>query len=145
LAQILSAVWDVASGQVLDVQTLQSEAESMVPSDDEEWLLETGYGDDAAAAVAYAIRTWLTDDAQEAAWAARRLYEVADYAFWQAHPEADPNAQETQAKCLASRMVQAALSALEQDLDTVASSPRSWLELRQQCELQGRSWTATFP
>jgi uncharacterized protein YjaG (DUF416 family) len=145
LAQILSAAWDVASGQVLDVQTMESEAESMVPSDDEEWLLETGYGDDAAAAVAYAIRTWLTDDAQEAAWAARRLYEVADYAFWQTNPEADPNAKDTQAECLASKTVQGALSALDQDLDTVASSPPSWLELRQRSDIQGRSWTATFP
>jgi hypothetical protein len=33
----------------------------------------------AAAAVAYALRTWSSGESQNGAWAARQLYEAADY------------------------------------------------------------------
>lgn len=78
LADILSTAWDIAAGRVVNLQPLQAEAESMVPAEDGNWVLESGYGQNAAAAVAYAIRTWLSDDPQEAAWAARQIYDVAD-------------------------------------------------------------------
>ena len=71
LGVIVAAAWDVASGVRADVGTYQAEAEAMVPSDEHGWTLETGYGQNAAAAAAYALRAWLTDDPQEAAWAAR--------------------------------------------------------------------------
>lgn len=150
MAEILSAAWDVASGLVIDVRLMGSEAGSMPPSDDEEWVLEMGYGQNAAFSVAYAIRTWLTDDPQEAAWAARQIYEVADYAV----SEADLKPGEiylyrpgdrTGNDALKSEIVQVALSAIEKDLDTVTSSPPAWLELRQRAEREGRIWAATFP
>jgi uncharacterized protein YjaG (DUF416 family) len=150
LAEILSAAWDVTSGLVIDLRLMESEAASMPPSDDEEWVLEMGYGQNAAFAVAYAIRTWLTDDPQEAAWAARQVYELADYAV----SEADLKPGEiylyrpgdrAEDEALKSEIVQAALSAIERDLDTVASSPPAWLELRQRAEREGRIWAATFP
>ena len=150
LAEILSAAWDVASGLVNDVRLMDSEAASMPPSDDEEWVLEVGYGQNAAFAVAYAIRTWLTDDPQEAAWAARQVYEVAEYAVFES--DLKPGeiylyrpGDRAEDEALKSQIVQAALSAIEQDLDTVVSSPPAWLKLRQTAEREGRIWAATFP
>jgi hypothetical protein len=64
LAAIVSLAWDTASGALeeRDLRALQAEAESLVPSDEDDWTFEMGSGEHAAAAAAYAIRTWLTDD-----------------------------------------------------------------------------------
>jgi hypothetical protein len=146
LAEILAAAWDVSSGRVIDLRSMDSEVESMVPKDYEgEWVMESGYGQNAAAAVAYAIRTWLTDDPQEAAWAAFQMYEVAEYAVTQSHAEVHPSVDVTDAMVVGSEIAQAALLAMEEDLGVVASAPPSWRELRQRAEVEGRSWTATFP
>ncbi|MDQ0077888.1 DUF416 family protein [Arthrobacter oryzae] len=130
LADILSTAWDVASGRVVIVQPLQSEAESMVPSEDGDNALESGYAENAAVAVAYAIRTWLSDDPQEAVWAARQVFDVADYAFWLANPNADVNDRSSNNAVMKSDIVQEALSAIDRYLDAVASAPPSWLDLR---------------
>lgn len=145
LADILSTAWDIASGRVVIVQPLQSEAESMVPSGDGDNALESGYAENAAAAVAYAIRTWLSDDAQEAVWAARQVFDVADYAFWLANPNADVNDRNTNAAVLRSDIVQEALSAIDRYLDAAASAPSSWLDLRKRSELEGQFWATKFP
>ncbi|GEA86031.1 hypothetical protein CGE01nite_32820 [Cellulomonas gelida] len=50
-----------------------------------------GYGQNAAAAAAYAMRTWMTNSPQEAAWAARHGYELADYAVLNGDPDLDPD------------------------------------------------------
>lgn len=47
-----------------------------------------GYAQNAAAAVACAVRTWMTDEPQEAVWGARQVYEAADYAAQHALPMA---------------------------------------------------------
>jgi hypothetical protein len=146
LAGILAAAWDFSSGRVIDVRSMDSEVESMAPKDYEgEWFMESGYGQNAAAAVAYAIRTWLTDDPQEAAWAAFQMYEVAEYAVAQAHAEMHPNVDVTDTVVVGSEIAQAALSAMEEDLAAVASTPPSWRELRKRAEAEGRTWAATFP
>ena len=85
------------------------------------------------------------DDARHAAWAALQLYEVADYAFWQTNPDADVNDRRAESAVLRSEHVQTALSAIDRDLDAVASSPLSWLELRQRTTSEGLTWVATFP
>ena len=146
LAEILAAAWDVSSGRVIDVQSIYYEVESMSPKDYEgEWVMESGYGENAAAAVAYAIRTWLTDDPQEAAWAAFQMYEVAEYAATQAYAKVDPRLNITDDMVVGSEIAKAALLAIEEDLGVVASAPPSWLELRQRAEAEGLAWAATFP
>lgn len=51
----------------------------LVPSEEDGWDEETQpYAEDAAAALAYAARARMTNDPQEAAWAARRVYEAVD-------------------------------------------------------------------
>ena len=52
----------------------------LVPKEsDGEWFNEQVWAEDAVASLAYCLRTRLSGDTQEAAWAARRVYEAADY------------------------------------------------------------------
>lgn len=145
LRSIVAAAWDVASGVEADVQAYQAEVEGMVPSDADGWTLETGYGQNAAAAAAYAIRTWLTGDPQEAAWAARQVYELADYAVLHGNSELDLNAPSAEAQVLASAAVQRALAAIDSSLDAVESNPSAWHEARAEAEADGQLWASILP
>lgn len=52
----------------------------LIPREDgDEWFSEQPYAEDATAALAYALRTAKSGEAQEAAWAARRAYEALDH------------------------------------------------------------------
>lgn len=55
-------------------------AESLVPYDDDvDWTELSPLAQNAAAAVAYALRAWISGDAQDGVWAARQVYEAADF------------------------------------------------------------------
>ena len=74
LRAALDAAWDAIDGDAGDLERWQEVAEDLVPEEDPDtWVLESGYAQSAAAAVAYALRTRLTDNPQEAAWAARQI------------------------------------------------------------------------
>ena len=145
LVSIVVAAWDVASGAEADVAALQAEAEGMVPTDEDGWTLETGYAQNAAAAAAYAIRTWLSDDPREAAWAARQVYDLADYAVLQGRPALDLNAPESEAQVLESETVQNALRAIDRALAVVESAPSTWQELRADATADSEAWASTLP
>ncbi len=139
LAQIVSSAWEAAAGSApTDMADLQANAEAMVPSDEDGWTREMGYGQNAAAAAAYAIRTWLTDDPQEAAWAARQGYELADYSVLQGDPDLDLNAADAESRVHASDLVQQALSAIANALVVVEGGPSGWQDLRGDAEADGR-------
>lgn len=147
LATIVASAWDLASGEVPDKspERLQAEAEALVPSDEDGWTLEMGYGQNAAAAAAYAIRAWLTDDPQEAAWAARQVYEMADYAVLQRSPTLDLNEAASELTVLSSALVQDALEALDRSLTSVESSGNDWSTLRASSEADGLRWARAVP
>jgi hypothetical protein len=145
LGVVVSAAWGAASGLDTEIRSLQSEAEAIVPSDEDGWSVEMGYGQHAAASAAYAIRTWLTDDPQEAAWGARQVYEVADFAFLQGSPDLDLNAPGVESQVLASEFVQEALEAIAQSLDAVEAAPTDWGELQAAAAAQGRVWADVMP
>ncbi|WP_369401364.1 DUF416 family protein [Demequina soli] len=145
LRAAIDAAWDAASGLDVNLETYRSEVELLVPSDAGEWTLEAGYGQNAAAAAAYALRTWLTDDPQEAVWAARQVYELADYAALQGGSESSLNAPGAEALVLASGPVQHALAAIDGTLDAVEARPSSWRALRAEAEADGRSWESALP
>jgi hypothetical protein len=55
----------------------------LVPEEDsEQWVYQTGYLENAGFAVLYAARTRKEDSTQDAAWAARQVFDAADYAAW---------------------------------------------------------------
>lgn len=145
LSETVAATWRVASGADLDLTSAQAVAESMVPSDDGAWVFEMGYGQNAAAAAAYATRAWLLDSPQEAAWAARQVYEAADYAAQRELPGLDLNAPRAERTVIESPVVQAALSGIWGDLEEVESTSGSWDSLQMRAKNEGQTWAASLP
>lgn len=146
LRTVLDQAWTVAQGgDAVDLESASTIAEELVPSDEGEWVFEMGYGQNAAAAVAYAVRTWLTDDPQEGVWGTRQVYEAADYAAQHSLPDFDPNAVDAERRLLESSAVQSALAGLATDLAAVESSAGDgWAALRERAEREGRAWARTL-
>src|SRR5262245_20440132 len=62
------------------LEAILAEAMSMIPAEDSvPWSPLVAYAEDAAAALAYAARARMSCNPQEAAWAARRVYEAFDH------------------------------------------------------------------
>jgi Protein of unknown function (DUF416) len=146
LSQALAEVWRATAGGSEDYDlALQGQvAERLMPDEeDPAWVWESGYAQNAAASVAYAVRTWLTDDPQEAAWAARQVYEAADYAAQQPMTERDLNAPGTVQRLLENPIVQAAIEGIEADLALVEREGHIAVgALRERASREGSSWTA---
>lgn len=83
LRGVIDAAWSLAQSDTLprsDVEHLRTVAESLVPNDDDEnWSTLSPLAQNAAASAAYAVRTWLLEDPQQAVWAARQVFEAGDY------------------------------------------------------------------
>jgi hypothetical protein len=123
LRAALDAVWDLVLGLRApdDLDRLQDAAESLVPDEEDDgWVEQSAYAQNAAAAVAYAVRSWISDDPEEAGWAARQLYEAADYAAQQETD--DLNAPGAEDALLARPVVQEALEGIRADLQAISSS-----------------------
>jgi hypothetical protein len=122
LRAALDTVWDLVLGLPApdDLSQLQDAAESLVTDDeDPEWVDQTAYAQNAAAAVAYAVRTWISDDPEDAVLAATQLYEAADYA---AQQEIDLNAPGAEDTILGQPIVQQALKGIQEDLQSVTKA-----------------------
>jgi uncharacterized protein YjaG (DUF416 family) len=82
LREALDIAWGVRPGLAPgnEVDSRRGSIEGLVPDDnDADWSVWSPLAQNAAAAVAYSLRTWLSGDSQNGAWAARQLYEAADY------------------------------------------------------------------
>lgn len=148
LAGIVEQVWEVLRGADHDLTDARQVAVDLVPDDDApgEWVLEGAYAQNAAAAVAYAVGAWLSDDAQQAVWAARQVFDAAEYA---ARPPArglvireagadDPT--------LSSAVVQAAVRTIGDDLSEIERFGTCRLnDLRQRLRRESAEWLALFP
>ena len=144
LTSVLNATWETVRTGDGDLSAMQAQAEDLVPTDGGEWIPELAYGQNSAAAAAYAVRTWVTDDPQEAAWAARQVYEAADYAALAAAPQLDLNAPETESILRSSPQVQLALAGIEADLRQAERSD-DWEALRARATSEGREWARSLP
>jgi hypothetical protein len=146
LADALANVWGVVAGRSDDSWVREEQiAEELIPDEEDEgWVWESGYAQNAAASVAYAASTWSTDDPQEAAGAARQVYEAADYAAQQWEP--DLNAPGVDQRILESPIAQAALENIEADLLLVEQEGRGALvALRERAHREGDRWAAELP
>ena len=148
---ILDSVWGAVSKDNAVVSSLASEAAAFGPSDDEPWLFDMGYAQNAAAALAYAIRTWLSDDVQEAAWAARQVCEAAEYSFGQPDMGSDEllvrkisDISAQNAGLDSSAGMQSALAFLDQALKICEATPSSWDQLQRLARSAGQSWASSF-
>jgi uncharacterized protein YjaG (DUF416 family) len=125
LREALDAAWAAVDSDVpaAELERFQEVAEELVPEEDDDWVTESAYGQNAAAAVAYALRARLTSDPQEAVWAARQAYDTTDYAAQRqlGHLEFDdPGAEDALAE---QPVVQEALAGLDADLEAALADP----------------------
>lgn len=75
----LDLAWS-ANASAQEAEQVQLKVEELVPDEDDENVPgDVALVQNAIAAVAYALRTMGSHDAQDAVWAARQLYEAADY------------------------------------------------------------------
>jgi hypothetical protein len=120
LRDALDAAWGAAmgAGSEEDVRFAQEAADALVPCEDDAWVVESGYAQNGIAAIAYAARTWLTDDPQEAVWAARQVYEAADYAAQQQNQAAVARvvSADVEAELAHTPVVQASIRGIFDDL-----------------------------
>jgi uncharacterized protein YjaG (DUF416 family) len=137
LEAIVERLWKDLCGDKMSDDELKRTAErclALVPSEEDGWDEVTQpLAEDAAAAVAYAVRGRMTGEPQEAAWAARRVYESIDrYVFAMTGlSQGDPNDELT---VLSHPLVQAELARQQRDLEDLrrfTSSGFSQSDLRQ--------------
>jgi len=82
LAGILKRIWEHMLGDEMKAEQIDaglSLSMALIPREDEPWVDEQAYADDAASAMAYTLRALKNGEPQEAAWAARRAYEATDH------------------------------------------------------------------
>lgn len=109
LTAALDLVW--GAGHVGELTRWQSALRD--PVGDAGWIVFAQHG---VAAVRYAVRTALSGSAQEAAWAARQVYEAADQAAMLQRPDLDLRSFRAEAELLASPVVREALGGIDDDL-----------------------------
>lgn len=144
IRSVVDGVWHAVGGSGADLEPLQSLAEDLVPEEDEEWSTEAGFAQNAAASAAYSVRSWLSDDPQEAGWAARQVYEAADYAAQQAIDTSDLELEAREQVLLGHEVVQVALAGILDDLAYVEGQG-DFASLAQRAAEGGVSWAATLP
>ncbi len=138
LAEILERIWKDVLGDKRDVKEVRAELArcmALIPGgNDERWVDEQAYADDAASAVAYTLRTLESGEPQEAAWAARRAYEALD------HHVMHRLGIEGEDQILRHPLVQAELSRQRRDLDALLGVARDTDRSTQViAELRGRA------
>jgi uncharacterized protein YjaG (DUF416 family) len=102
-------------GPAGELKSLADECESLVPRDDEFWTDLSGFAQNAAAAAAYALRSFFSESTKNAVWAAVQAYEAADLAAAN-ELGIDLNEDGAEQKILAHPTVQGELAAQEEDL-----------------------------
>ena len=125
LRAALDAAWQAIDGDgpTAELERERDVAEGLVPEEDENWVIESGFASDAAAAVAYALRARLADNPQEAAYTARSLYDASDFVAQQQLGDLDLNEPGAEDKLADQPVVQEALAGIQADLAAALSDP----------------------
>jgi uncharacterized protein YjaG (DUF416 family) len=112
----LSALWEDLKGALSDeLDAVRARVEELIPDEDDEWIDEIAYAQHAASAVAYALRCRLSELPQDAAWAARQVYEAID--LWvTTRDNVDLNAPGVEDRILGDPLIQAELSRQSRDV-----------------------------
>jgi hypothetical protein len=138
----MERLWRDVHGDTMsrgDIEAAVDRAMHLLPSEEDGWDEETQpYAEDAAAALAYALRARLTGDPQEAAWACRRVYEAADH-FVIATTGLPVGGSEAERVLLAHPVVQAELSRQRRDLNELSGLANSATQDSQIDEMRRRS------
>lgn len=142
LAAMVEKLWADCIGRTMvddEAKEYSERCLELIPSDDEGWDEETQpYAEDAVAAVTYAYRSRLTGNPQEAAWAARRVYESLDR-YVQTITETAPGAPEDELAILSHPVMQAELARQQRDLADLAGLAKLEDAIKPLSELRERS------
>jgi uncharacterized protein YjaG (DUF416 family) len=115
----LNRIWDFAvGGPAADWARTERDLTALIPDGDDQLGPAHFIVDDALAATAYAVRTAVAGDAQEAAFCSRRAYEAVDQ-FAQRTITATSLDADVERTLLADPVVQAELSRQARDLATL--------------------------
>ncbi len=115
---LLTALWKKIRAGELAPESWQATLDKLMTvleKDTRDWRPFDFLAEDALVTVAYAIRCLLDPDPQEAAWAARVVYEAADQAAIRLRGEV-PSTSAAEAQILAHPFVQRTLALLDEDL-----------------------------
>jgi hypothetical protein len=89
---------------------------ALIPDQDAPgWTPLTAYGEDALSALAYCVSCLQSGDAQDAAWAARRVYEALDY-FVTSRDNVTPGDSGAEMRALSDSIIQAELERQAHDI-----------------------------
>ena len=147
LAAILDRLWLNIEGSQTDSTQEQADIDTCMrlfpeEEDTSRWVPEQTYAEDAVASLAYALRCRRTEQAQEAAWAARRAFEAVDE-FVIATEGMDPAEDRTGEQILSHPLVQAELSRQRRDLCELDAGQSDLLlvatEMRRRSKIEGKA------
>ena len=139
LNQIFAAFWNDLNGHPMSDSELEGQIEAsraLIPEDEDEWILEQGAAEDAAAALTYALRCRRNGSVQEAIWAARRTYDALDQ-FIINHENIDTNVRGGEERVLNHPLMQAELSRQARDLDDLHEGKITIEQLHQRSIAEG--------
>ena len=127
LMEILERLWRDIDGIKMSSEELQQNIDlsmELAPDeDDEPWVPDQHWAEDAAAAVAYALCTRQNGKSQEAAWAARRAWEALDD-FVTTQEDIDTDIPGEYERVLSNPLVQAELMRQQRDLSELVAADR---------------------
>jgi uncharacterized protein YjaG (DUF416 family) len=142
LMSIQARLWQDLDGVGMTDEELHQKIDTCVAlipqEDDEPWVEQQPYAEDAAAAVAYALRARRSGESQEAAWAARRAYEALDH-YVITTEQIDTNAPGAEGRIMAHPLVQAELARQRQDLEDLRMLAGPWDDGRKLMDLRRRA------
>jgi uncharacterized protein YjaG (DUF416 family) len=141
LGDALVRLWtDLTGGPTLGEAVLTElidRCEDLVPSDeDKDWSAESAYAQNAAAAVAYALRCRAEHASQEAVWAARQAYEAIDQSVID-RDHVDVNVPHVEEIIRRHPLIQAELQRQRQDLSDLRSDQPDFVRIRQRARRDG--------
>jgi uncharacterized protein YjaG (DUF416 family) len=148
VAEALDLVWQDLAGKPISASELRGQIDwcmANIPREDAEaWVPEQAAAEDAVAALAYALRCRQGGEPQEAAWAARRVYEALDH-FVTSRDDVDVNVSGTEDHVRADPLIQAELERQERDLLELQSNPTetNWERLRDRAWFEGQELFGT--
>jgi hypothetical protein len=118
---------------------------ALTPQEDgvQPWTQEATNAQNAGMAVAYALRTRLTGEAQEAAWAARVAYEALDN-FVINKEDIDTSKPGSELRVLSHPLMQAEFERQERDLRELLASGHRIVEIVQRLRERARSDATLF-
>lgn len=128
LNETLERIWKALfNGAVLSESEITDRAErceKLVPIEDDDWIEQTAYAQNAAAAIAYTVRCQKNGNSQEAAWAARQIYEAVDF-YVINRRSIDTEQPDVESIILRDPLIQAELKRQKRDLSDLSATQQN--------------------